>query len=353
MKQKTEFGTKKKHWCALSCGVVVCCVCCVCLLCVCPRPPPPPQDHPKFRSFFPSPATIFILFLSLGVFSWNFGGVLVGRHLTCTCFRPQVVVWKPPAACRSAGGSQDNLRAQFLLSRQQVASFVPFPFFCPVAFFFCPFTRLLRWLDLLQLMRDDSGCPRGVLLMPRSLASACNSPRCSRKSQAAGLTSARFHIFVLPACFWMRVSPQRSFRQNVNHTNPLKAANNMSRMAKSNSRAWIVPHLHDPHVVFPPISGHGVQGQSWKKVSSPPTPTTSAQEMKQSIRFLPLCQVYIGKGLWQLPRFFPTTGRSSWQQGGEKRRLQSTSRLWQRNHRFFWERTCPLANNSPTRKNDT
>ena len=30
---------------------------------------------PKFRAFFPSPATIFTLFVSLGVFSWNFGGV--------------------------------------------------------------------------------------------------------------------------------------------------------------------------------------------------------------------------------------------------------------------------------------
>ena len=83
-------------------------------------------EGPKIsRFFFPSPTPIFILFfslwgssrvffslcgcllvsffLSLGVFSWNFGGVLVGRDLKCGCFRPQVVVWKPPAACRPPG----------------------------------------------------------------------------------------------------------------------------------------------------------------------------------------------------------------------------------------------------------
>ena len=36
---------------------------------------PPPLDRPKFRPFLPSPAPIFALSLSLGVFSWNFGGV--------------------------------------------------------------------------------------------------------------------------------------------------------------------------------------------------------------------------------------------------------------------------------------
>ena len=63
------------------------------------------------RFFFPSPAPIFILFFSLWgssrvffslsgcllvsfffsleVFSWNFGGVLVGRDLKCACLRPR------------------------------------------------------------------------------------------------------------------------------------------------------------------------------------------------------------------------------------------------------------------------
>ena len=51
------------------------------------RPPrPPPPDRPKFRVFFfPSPAPIFVLSLSLGVFSLNFGGVFEGRGpQTCT-----------------------------------------------------------------------------------------------------------------------------------------------------------------------------------------------------------------------------------------------------------------------------
>ena len=70
-------------------------VCCVCVVCVCggcvqglsagppppdppppdpPPPDPPPPDRPKFRAFFPSPATVFILFsLSFGLFR----GILV------------------------------------------------------------------------------------------------------------------------------------------------------------------------------------------------------------------------------------------------------------------------------------
>ena len=36
-------------------------------------PPPDPPDRPKFRPFFPSPAANFIIFFSLGVFSWNCG----------------------------------------------------------------------------------------------------------------------------------------------------------------------------------------------------------------------------------------------------------------------------------------
>ncbi len=129
------------------------CVCCVCVsavcvsavcvsavcvgpkICVIPRTPAPPPDPPPppnrpsagppsagppkiSRFFFLLPLPIFILFfslwgssrvffslsgcllvsffLSLGVFSWNFGGVLVGRDLKCACSRLQVVVWKPP-----------------------------------------------------------------------------------------------------------------------------------------------------------------------------------------------------------------------------------------------------------------
>ena len=92
--------------CVLCCCcvvVVVCCVLCCCCCCVCvvgvfraslPDPPPPdlpppdlpPPDPPppdplrrtaqNFALFFPSPATVFILFsLSCWSFSLNFGGV--------------------------------------------------------------------------------------------------------------------------------------------------------------------------------------------------------------------------------------------------------------------------------------
>ena len=43
-----------------------------------PPPDPLPPDRPKFGSFFP-PRPHFALFVSLGVFSWNSGGVFVGR----------------------------------------------------------------------------------------------------------------------------------------------------------------------------------------------------------------------------------------------------------------------------------
>ena len=65
------------------------CVCVCVLLCVGPRfgcslENSPPQDRqstgrPKNSLFFPSPATIFNLSSSLGVLSWNFGGVFEAR----------------------------------------------------------------------------------------------------------------------------------------------------------------------------------------------------------------------------------------------------------------------------------
>ena len=52
-------------------------------------PEHPSPDRPKFRFFFTSPATIFILFLSLslGVFSWNYGGVFEGWELQLMNFQ--------------------------------------------------------------------------------------------------------------------------------------------------------------------------------------------------------------------------------------------------------------------------
>ena len=84
----------------LFCVVVVfcCIVCCCVLLCVVvccwfapsppsagpfrrtPPPPDRPPDRPKCRSLVPSPAPRVRSFsLSLGVFSWNFGGVFEDR----------------------------------------------------------------------------------------------------------------------------------------------------------------------------------------------------------------------------------------------------------------------------------
>ena len=48
---------------------------------------------PKIRAFFPSPASIFVLFLSFsGVFSWNVGGCFGVLGLSC----------ETPAAANSA-----------------------------------------------------------------------------------------------------------------------------------------------------------------------------------------------------------------------------------------------------------
>ena len=47
---------------------------------------------PNFRAFFPSPATIFVLSLSQGVFSWNFGGVRSAGGLKCARLGSRVVV---------------------------------------------------------------------------------------------------------------------------------------------------------------------------------------------------------------------------------------------------------------------
>ena len=55
-------------------------MCGVVCVCVSPSAGPPSAKPPKKSlSFFPSPAPILVLFLSLGVFSWNFGVVLKRR----------------------------------------------------------------------------------------------------------------------------------------------------------------------------------------------------------------------------------------------------------------------------------
>ena len=68
-----------------------------------PTDPPPPlrtalrRTAQNFALFFSlSRHKIHSFLPSLGVFSCNFGGVLVGRDLKCPCFRLQAVLWKPP-----------------------------------------------------------------------------------------------------------------------------------------------------------------------------------------------------------------------------------------------------------------
>ena len=59
-------------WCVVC--VVVCCRVLLCVVvCCCVLPDRPPPDRPKFRVFSLS-RSHFRVFLSLGVFSWNFGG---------------------------------------------------------------------------------------------------------------------------------------------------------------------------------------------------------------------------------------------------------------------------------------
>ena len=133
--------------CVLLCLLCVSavCVCCVCLcwskICVFPRTlrpsAPPPPDRPSTRTaqnfalFFPSPTSIFIFFfslwgssrvffslsgcllvsffLSLGVFSLNFGGVMIGRDLKCL-FSPSRCSVEPRRPAGRRGLPHDNQR---------------------------------------------------------------------------------------------------------------------------------------------------------------------------------------------------------------------------------------------------
>ena len=135
---------------------VVCCVCCVlcvlCVVCVCgglcvllcmlcvvcvvrvsvvvveetgwrglgsaDRPPagPPSAGPPKisaFFFFFPLPPPYSLFFASLGVFSWNFGGVFEGRDPQMCTFGLLGCRVKPPAAlgpCGISGGASPALQ---------------------------------------------------------------------------------------------------------------------------------------------------------------------------------------------------------------------------------------------------
>ena len=60
-----------------------------------PPPDHPPPDCPNFRYFFPLPPP-FRSFLSLGVFSWNFGGVFEGRDPQMRTFGLSKRLTTPP-----------------------------------------------------------------------------------------------------------------------------------------------------------------------------------------------------------------------------------------------------------------
>ena len=73
----------------LSCVVVCCCVvvvcCCGWVVCVV-VPEPPPLDRPKFRSFFPSPATVSFLFSLFGCLLVEFWWCLKRRSPSMCTF---------------------------------------------------------------------------------------------------------------------------------------------------------------------------------------------------------------------------------------------------------------------------
>ena len=81
------------------------------------RPPPdrPPPDRPQFRAFFSVSRAHFHVFFSLseglhvsffrslGVFTWNFGGVLVGRDPQMCWFSPSGCPVNPPSGPHPSG----------------------------------------------------------------------------------------------------------------------------------------------------------------------------------------------------------------------------------------------------------
>ena len=75
------------------------------------RGPPqerPPQDHPNFRSFFPSPATIFIRSSLSEVFSLNFGGVFEAPGPCNVHVWALVLSCETPAASDAGVAGHDN-----------------------------------------------------------------------------------------------------------------------------------------------------------------------------------------------------------------------------------------------------
>ena len=91
------------------------CCCCVVGL----DPPQPTPDLPKISRFFSSPALIFDLFLSLslGVFSWNFGGVFEASGPS------NVHVWALGLSCETlaASGSATICVCQWPMSVRSAA----------------------------------------------------------------------------------------------------------------------------------------------------------------------------------------------------------------------------------------
>ena len=86
-----------------------------------PSAGPPSARRPKFRAFFPlsPPIVMFFclseifscLFSSLVVFSWNFGGVLVGRNPQMCLFSPSGCPVKPRRPAEARAKRRDELVA--------------------------------------------------------------------------------------------------------------------------------------------------------------------------------------------------------------------------------------------------
>ena len=149
------------RWCVFCCVVVSCgCLSCVvvvrwgvrgcgsCWWCGCwfgplspgPLSPGPlSAGPPKISLFFPSPALIFVFFLSLGVFSWNSGGVCES--------------WDPPM-CSTFGlsGCRVKPRRKNKETQKQNTQRVFF-WFCPQWCLFCPVCLYFFWSRLFFLSR--------------------------------------------------------------------------------------------------------------------------------------------------------------------------------------------------------
>ena len=131
------------------------------LLLVWTFPGPPPPDHPKFRSFFPSPAPIFGLFVCLWVSS---RGILVVFSKVGTLKRGTFGSSRAVVEAPEAGEKKKQKEGRKMKKKREILALtrlLPAPCFfcpkcifcfvpttgcllCPVSVFFCPATGKAR-----------------------------------------------------------------------------------------------------------------------------------------------------------------------------------------------------------------